>query len=127
MKTGQASQLWIDVLESFKDDSFNIMPNICAGYPQFQDRACNPLDISKCLLPWAMTETLYKWLNTTNNAVSSYWKGFGKSNGHNFNLEGIGGPGFEFFCSKFCNSMKNMMYIMTWVIITRGDLSSSPH
>jgi hypothetical protein len=59
-KIGQDSQLWIDVLKSFEDDSFNVGPNVCASDPRFQDRAGNPLDISKCLLPWAIAKTLYK-------------------------------------------------------------------
>jgi hypothetical protein len=52
--------------------------------------------------------------------VANYWKGFNKSGGHDFNLEGIDGPGFELFCSRFCNSMKDLMYLTAWVI-TRGD------
>jgi hypothetical protein len=55
-------------------------------------------------------------MNSTQNAMASCWKGFDKSGCHNFDLEGIDGPGFELFCSQFCNSMKDVMYL-----ITRGD------
>jgi hypothetical protein len=103
-----------------KDDNFDVGPNIQAGDLRFQDRAGNPLDIGKCLSPWATTEYLYKWFNGTQNAVASYRKGFDKSGGHDFELEGIDGPGFELFCSKFCNSMKDVMYLTAWAI-TRGN------
>jgi hypothetical protein len=120
-KTGQDSQFWVDVLKSFKDDNFDIGPNIQAGNLCFQDRGGTPLDIVKCISSWATTEYLYKWFNGTQNAVASYRKRFDNSGGHDFfELEGIDGPVFELFCSKFCNSMKDVMYLTAWAI-TRGN------
>jgi hypothetical protein len=57
-KTGPDSQLWIHVLKSFNNDTFTAKPNIQTGDPQFQDRPSNPLDISKCLLPWQLIQKL---------------------------------------------------------------------
>jgi hypothetical protein len=99
------AQFWVDVLCSFKDDSFHVGQNIRAGDPRFQDRAGNPVDISKCLSPWATTDAMHEWFNGAQNAVANYRKGFDKSGGHDFDLEGLEGPGFELFCSQFCNSM----------------------
>jgi hypothetical protein len=94
-KTGQDSNFWVDVLQSFKDDNFEVGPNIRAGDLQVQDRAGKPLDILKCLSPWATTEYLYKWFNGTQNAITSYRKGFDKRGGRDFELEGIGGITLE--------------------------------
>jgi hypothetical protein len=47
-KTGQDSQLWIDVLKSFKDDTFNVGLNIRAGDPRFQDNLLNTSCASHC-------------------------------------------------------------------------------
>jgi hypothetical protein len=94
--------------------------NIRAGNAQFQDRAGNPLDITKCLSPWATTEAIYKWFNGTQNAVANYRKGFDNSGCHDFDMEGLEAPGFELFCSQLCNSMKDMLYLTAWAI-TRGN------
>jgi hypothetical protein len=58
--------------------------------------------------------------NGTQNVLASYRKGFNKSGGRDFELEGIDGPGFELFCGKFCNSMKDVMHASYGLVHHQG-------